>query len=294
MKALKIYSILFLAICSTTTFGQLGDCTGALLVETKEDLIFTFSSQENQLDDNLTPLCDGSQELFITDADFPTHWFTWTIKESGTLYFTLSMQADEYDLDFILFKSAEGENSCTNKEAIRCMYSGETAGEPSEACIMETGLSPTETDFFEDAGCNFGSNNFLQQLDAIAGEQYKLLVINFSGIEDQNTLFELCGTALLGEDDTPCFTLDTDELMEDNRLSVFPNPSLDQLFISSNNIPTTINFPFTIIDQVGRVIMKKEDNSNLESIETSSLQPGIYFINCYDGGNRKVLKFIKQ
>ncbi|MFT6783954.1 MAG: hypothetical protein ACJA1A_003896, partial [Saprospiraceae bacterium] len=33
---------------------------------------------------------------------------------------------------------------------------------------------------------------------------------------------------------------------------------------------------------------------DLQSIETSSFQPGIYFIHFYDGEDKNVLKFIKQ
>jgi hypothetical protein len=104
----------------------------------------------------------------------------------------------------------------------------------------------------------------------------------------------LCGTSTLGVNDSQCFTLDTDELVQRDRLSAFPNPSSDQLFLSSNNVPTIINFPYTILDRVGSVVMSKDDSSSLESIDTHFLQSGIYFINIINGATRGVLKFVKR
>lgn len=98
----------------------------------------------------------------------------------------------------------------------------------------------------------------------------------------------------MGVNDTPCFTLATEKLVQDDDFAVFPNPTNDQLFLSSNNVPTIINFPFTIVDQIGQVVMRKNDNSNLESIETNSLQTGIYFININGSETNTVLKFVKQ
>ena len=296
MKTLKIYFILLFATFYTSIFAQFGDCSGALLLEDKNDITFNFSTDENQLSDILSPLCEGAMEVFNEDGALLTHWFTWTIKESGTLYFTLSMQLEFYDLDFILYKSAENGNPCATKEAIRCMYSGSNInnGVPDNQCSMETGLSPSEDDLFENAGCINGNNSFLQQLETVADEQYILLVLDYNYNKGENTLLELCGTATLGVNDSPCFTLDTEEQVEENRLALFPNPSNDELFLSNNNVPTVINFPFTILDQVGRVVIRKEDNSSIESIETSSLHPGIYLLNFNDGQNNSVLKFIKQ
>ncbi|MFT6337676.1 MAG: hypothetical protein ACI86M_003559 [Saprospiraceae bacterium] len=75
-KTLKIYFVILLAACSTSIFAQLEDCSEALIIKTKEDVTFTFSSSENQFEDNLIPLCDGADEVFTSDAEFPTHWFT--------------------------------------------------------------------------------------------------------------------------------------------------------------------------------------------------------------------------
>ncbi len=296
MKPIEFYFIILLAACSTTISAQLGDCTGAQLLETKEDVIFTFIESENQFSDIISPTCVDADEVFSEDDGLLTHWFTWTIEESGSLYFTLSMQVEFYDLDFILFKSAESGNPCVNKEAIRCMFSGSnvSGGMLDNQCSMSTGLSPAEMDLFENGGCMDGSNNFLQQIDVVAGEEYKLIVIDFSQIKGMEILLEWCGTATLGVNDTPCFTLATEELVHHDDFAVFPNPTNDQLFLSSNDVPTIINFPFTIVDQIGQVVMRKNDNKNLESIETSSLQPGIYFININGSETNTVLKFVKQ
>lgn len=181
-----------MAACSTTITAQLGDCTGALLLESKEDVTFTFVEKDNQFSDIINPTCEDANEVFSEDDGLLTHWFTWTIEESGSLYFTLSMQVEFYDLDFILFKSAESGNPCVNKEAKRCMFSGSNVngGMSDNQCSMSTGLSPNDTDLFENGGCFIGDNNFLQQIDAAAGEEYKLIVIDFSQIEGMEILLE--------------------------------------------------------------------------------------------------------
>jgi hypothetical protein len=294
MKPIKIYFIILLAACSSSITAQYGDCTGAQLLETKEDVTFIFNEKENQFSDVISPTCVGANEVFSDDAGLPTQWFTWTIEEPGSLYFTISMDYESYDLDFMLFKSTTAGKSCIDKEAIRCMFSGESSQFPSSPCFGETGLNPIETDLFENAGCLDGSNNFLQQIDAKAGEEYKLIIIDFSQIEGMEILLEMCGTATLGVNDTPCFTTAVDELAHKDKFSVFPNPTNDQLFLSNNNVPTKINFPFTIVDQLGQIVMRKDENSNLEFIETSSLKAGIYFINIKEGESNKMLKFVKQ
>lgn len=294
MKILKFTFVLLLAMFTRTISAQTGDCSGAFLIESKEDIIFTFAEDENQTSDILTPLCADSDVVFTEDGGLFTHWFTWQIKESGTLYFTLSMDAVEYDLDFIVFKSESTGNSCANKEAIRCMFSGESIGSPSGPCLLETGLNPAESDLFENGGCNKGENNFLQQINAVAGEEYKLLVIDFAQIEGQNTLLEFCGTATLGEDDSPCFALDTEELSQIDRLSVFPNPANDQLFLTNNGVPSAFDFPLTIMDQLGQIVIQKSEHSKVESIETSFLQPGLYFITINNANSQNTMKFVKQ
>jgi hypothetical protein len=294
MKPIKLFALLILTVCSTALSAQVGDCAGAQLLETKEDVTFIFNEKENQFTDVISPTCEGANEVFSNDAGVPSHWFTWTIAEPGSLYFTISMDFQSYDLDFILFKSASKGNSCTDKEAIRCMFSGESSEFPSSPCFGETGLNPIETDLFENAGCLDGSNNFLKQIDAEAGEEYKLIIIDFSQIEGMEILLEMCGTATLGVNDTPCVTSAIDDLSQTENFDIFPNPTSDQLFLSNNNVPTIINFPYTIVDQLGQVILRKDDNSILESIETSSLKSGIYFININEGKSKKVMKFVKQ
>ena len=118
--------------------------------------------------------------------EFASAWYTWTARNSGSLTFTITpnnVNDPEEDLDFALYRLPDGLSDCANKELIRCMASGETAGNTNsqnEPCFGATGLRTGETDTEEFAGCNPGDNNFLAPLQMVEGESYALVVNNFS------------------------------------------------------------------------------------------------------------------
>ncbi len=293
MKITTLFFLILLLI-NNSTYGQVGDCSGSLVLQNKDQLEFTFSASENLENDDLGSLCEGLSFTAYNEEDYLTYWFEWEIQEPGTLYFTLSRQVEFYDLDFVLYKIINSTTPCESKEAVRCMFSGAsfTNGQLDNQCSMETGLSPLETDEFEDAGCNNMSNNFVQQLEAQAGEIYKLLVIDFDNSPDETTFINFCGTATLGEEDTPCFTLNNQKVEED-QITIFPNPVSNQLNIIKNGGDGIINYPYIIYDQLGKAVLEKQDKSQTEYIETSNLESGIYFIKIFHNNRSQVLKFVK-
>ncbi len=115
-------------------------------------------------------------------------WYTWVADESGTLTFTITPTNPidpQEDLDFVLYRLPGGLGDCDNREAIRCMLSGEQGtNDPntnlSLPCFGPTGLREGETDVNEFAGCSPGDNNFLAPVDMVSGEAYALIVNNFS------------------------------------------------------------------------------------------------------------------
>ena len=125
-------------------------------------------------------------------SEFNSSWYKWTCDVSGTLTFTLTPNNyvpgfESDDLDFALFRLPNGLDDCANKEMIRCMASGAngmngvTDPFPTwQVCNGPTGLSATDTDQFENPGCQVGNNNFAQQVNMVAGESYALVVMNFS------------------------------------------------------------------------------------------------------------------
>ena len=118
--------------------------------------------------------------------EFASAWYTWTARNNGSLTFTITpnnVNDPEEDLDFALYRLPNGLEDCSVKELVRCMASGETAGNTSamnEPCFGPTGLRIGETDDQEFAGCNPGDNNFLAPLQMVQGESYALVVNNFS------------------------------------------------------------------------------------------------------------------
>lgn len=110
-------------------------------------------------------------------------WYTWVCDQPGTLTFTLTPNNPGDDLDFILFELPGGLDDCANKQAIRCMASGENVGAPFNEwapCTGATGLMSGDPDMVEDSGCQPGNNNFLAEVNMVAGQAYALMVNNFS------------------------------------------------------------------------------------------------------------------
>ncbi|PLX09191.1 MAG: hypothetical protein C0598_12020, partial [Marinilabiliales bacterium] len=81
------------------------------------------------------------------------------------------------------------------------------------------------------------------------------------------------------------------EIIDDNIISIFPNPAYDKLNISINK--TNSNTSFIIRDLMGKEIMQKKINASKETINISSLKSGIYIISIIDKQQMISKKFIK-
>ena len=81
---------------------------------------------------------------------------------------------------------------------------------------------------------------------------------------------------------------------EDQLLQVYPNPATDRIHVVfDQNGPTDIS----LIDMTGRVIKSTRYRGagfTDYSLDVSSLNPGIYFVQVGTGMNSKVLRFIKE
>ena len=115
--------------------------------------------------------------------EYASAWYKWICDDPGTLTFTLTPNNPDDDLDFMVFELPGGLNDCSNKIDLRCMASGQNVGQPLAnwvACTGPTGLSLTDTDVIEIAGCQTGDNNFVAAINMTAGTAYALVVNNFS------------------------------------------------------------------------------------------------------------------
>ncbi len=110
-------------------------------------------------------------------------WYKWTCDEAGSLTFTLTPLNPVDDLDFVVYELPNGLENCDGKIDLRCMASGEVVGAPFaewEPCTGPTGLQIGDPDVGESCGCTPGDNNFVAQVEMVAGRSYALVVNNFS------------------------------------------------------------------------------------------------------------------
>jgi gliding motility-associated-like protein len=116
--------------------------------------------------------------------ELASSWYKWVCNDPGTLTFILTPNNPVDDIDFILFELPAGLDDCDNKQAIRCMASGANVGAPLSdwvRCSGPTGLREGDPDVIELAGCAEASNNnFLQEVNMVAGRAYVLMINNFS------------------------------------------------------------------------------------------------------------------
>ncbi len=131
------------------------------------------------------------------EREFQSSWYKWTCDQPGTLTFTLTPGNNSEDntrfitddLDFAVYELPNGIDNCAGKKLVRCMAAGaNTLANGAVAPLSQwvncnglTGLSLSDTDITEPAGCSLaGQNNFVRALDMEAGKSYVLIVNNFS------------------------------------------------------------------------------------------------------------------
>jgi len=86
-------------------------------------------------------------------------------------------------------------------------------------------------------------------------------------------------------------TLNVETLTPSNNLIISPNPGIDFIQVkNSGNVDTKI----IMMDQTGRVVLSSMVNSDMNTVDISSLASGIYFISAKNQENTSMIKFIKQ
>lgn len=129
---------------------------------------------------------DGIEELDATNQgclydENQSSWYNFTASTSGTLSFTISPQNGTDDYDFALWLGGTCPPSTSPN---RCSYAASGGG--------DTGLNNTATDTTENAS----GDDWVAQLNVVAGQTYVLLIDNFS---ETTSPFDLSwgGTAIL-------------------------------------------------------------------------------------------------
>jgi hypothetical protein len=85
-----------------------------------------------------------------------------------------------------------------------------------------------------------------------------------------------------------------EENINDNRISIFPNPASNSISINCEREETS---SLVIIDRLGRVIYKKNNQGCEETnIDISGFASGLYFVRLSDDSGRVIGKgkFVKE
>ena len=87
-------------------------------------------------------------------------------------------------------------------------------------------------------------------------------------------------------------TLSVDVVQNKNKISVYPNPVSNILTIE---YPFSDNLQLKVINQLGQLVLKQNQDASLKSLDVSKLSKGLYFLNIdSESGNSHTIKFIKN
>lgn len=176
--------VLFISFFKSYSQNEPSDCINTIVI--CGDTSLELNSNGVGIDDFALP---GNNPPDCGFSESQSLWIKVTIVQSGTFAFTITPESRSTaeDYDFAVY----GPNvSCTALgSSIRC-----SSTNPLSAGVSTlTGLNDAETDISEGPG-SLG-NGFVRSINALAGEEYYILVDNFS----QNGGFDLefTGTAIL-------------------------------------------------------------------------------------------------
>lgn len=251
----------------TILLSAQADCTDPLVLCGESPFMITPSPDNGAIEDDLSDICTTMNILM---SEYAPVWIDLNIAGGGELVFTITPPGESDDIDFFVFKLEDG---CDTKVTVRCMLSGETAGQDSGICLGPTGLAFGETDVEETAGCSDGSNNFLAPLVVEAGERYMILINEFTQSGNPYEI-EFGGTATID-----CITSSLEQVSSSEQsIIVAPNVSQSGIFHVQFNIPTN-NFTYNIYDATGRLVQQKLNNNNqYETIDLASNPKGVYYM----------------
>jgi hypothetical protein len=86
--------------------------------------------------------------------------------------------------------------------------------------------------------------------------------------------------------------LNTEDFTLNDDLKLYPNPTKGDLFITLGNFSTS--HELTIIDIQGKIIHTQKPDGLTTTINTSSFEKGVYFLNVIDGTQKTTKKFIVE
>jgi len=275
--------ILFIVLVSTLRINaQHENCNIALELCDNSPIYLVPSGGAGSTDPGIGSTCIG--------GEFNPVWVKWTVMEDGIISFVLSPDSLLQDLDFVVFKTGVNYD-CNNKVQIRCMASGANANEPPQQwvnCTGSTGLAIGNTDVEEPAGCASNHNNFLAPIEAVAGDQYIMLINEFSESGNGFTL-HFTGTAVL---DCSTGTAYPERTLPQVSFAVYPTVSTGTIFIRSTGAGLSDNH-LNVFNTDGQIVYANEDFSETAlQVDLDHLPSGTYFAVLRTGNSTQAQKFL--
>jgi len=215
-------------------------------------------------------------------------WLKWKIEQGGSLGFTILPSIQTDDLDFVLYRSDNGD--CADRQELRCMMAGKILGEsPAEEqmCTGATGLINTAADVAEPPGCQLTNDNFLGAVTASAGETYLLFVNNYRA--SNGFLLEFSGDCTFAQAPGDCLTgatddnfpnvYSTDGAIRFSRL--YPNPATDRIRLDVFSTATREGM-LEIVDVKGGIVKSRKVSVSAGitalDIPVGELATGVWFV----------------
>ena len=166
-------------------------------------------------------------------------------------------------------------------------FNGEGACNTYEGAFDHLGTSNLETSFFNNTNDDCGvqiHNNFENAFFGFlsAGFWYEIT-------QDSEGFILTFSTPIFGYALFKDYSLSTTD-NRFNKLKIYPNPTSEKLFISSEN---TIISDFSIYTISGKKLITQKYIQN-KPIDVSELSKGIYFIEISSSERKTVKKFIKE
>ncbi|MBP6680262.1 MAG: T9SS type A sorting domain-containing protein [Saprospiraceae bacterium] len=283
MHKLSYVLILFTFLISTHRINaQHKDCNTALELCDNSLLYIIPGGGEG--------LADPDIEFTCIHQEYNPVWVKWTVIEDGIISFVLSPDSLYQDLDFVVFQ-AGSDYDCTTKTQIRCMASGANVGQPPHEwvnCSGSTGLAIGNTDVEEPAGCASGSNNYLAPIQAVAGDQYIMLINEFSESGMGYTL-HFTGTAVL---DCSTGTAYPERALPQVSFSVYPTVSSGTIFIRIVGVGLPDKH-LNVFSAEGQIVYSTEELSGtVFQVNLDHLPSGTYFAVLTTGNSTQTQKFL--
>ncbi|WP_108803593.1 T9SS type B sorting domain-containing protein [Aquimarina sp. Aq107] len=221
VKKLHFTLLLFILCFKGYAQNEPTDCINSIIVCGNTNLELNSNgvgTNDFALPGNFPPDC-----AFVESQSL---WIKVNIVQSGTLAFTITPESSSAaeDYDFAVY----GPNVTCNAlgTSIRCS----STNPPSAGVSTLTGLNDTETETSEGPGSE--GNGFVRSIDALAGEEYYILIDNYS----QNGGFDLefTGTALLPDSPQNDSSTSTSLDLTECDIVTDPNDGMTNFDLESN------------------------------------------------------------